>query len=122
MSVGLDYVSELWPPTGLLFIPYVIYERGEPWWNDIDKEKLLIHAPELSGNPTRRVIWYQVGGTDKENYELDLQNVSFIFEVIFMCRKILRYAASDFTSPPKEGVLWIFITFKIPLHWLGLNP
>jgi hypothetical protein len=28
MSMGRDYVSELRPPTGLLFIPQVIYEHG----------------------------------------------------------------------------------------------
>jgi hypothetical protein len=27
--MGWDYVSE---PTGLLFIPWVIYEHGQPWW------------------------------------------------------------------------------------------
>jgi hypothetical protein len=53
------YVSELWPPMGLLFIPpgdiyiYIyIYEYEEPWWTDIDRRKLLIHPPELSGNST----------------------------------------------------------------------
>jgi hypothetical protein len=51
MSMGRDHVSELRPPTGLLFIPQVIYEHGEPWWNDNDRGK-LIHPPELSGNPT----------------------------------------------------------------------
>jgi hypothetical protein len=30
----------------------VIYEHGEPWWNDIDRRKFLI-PPELSVNPTR---------------------------------------------------------------------
>jgi hypothetical protein len=34
-----DYVSELRPPAGLLFIPQMIYEYGEPWWNDIDRVK-----------------------------------------------------------------------------------
>jgi hypothetical protein len=29
----------------------VIYEHGEPRWNDIDRRKLLIRPPELSGNP-----------------------------------------------------------------------
>jgi hypothetical protein len=28
MSKGRDYVSELRPPTGLLFFPYMIYECG----------------------------------------------------------------------------------------------
>jgi hypothetical protein len=26
------------PPTGLLFTPQEIYEHGEPWWNDIERE------------------------------------------------------------------------------------
>jgi hypothetical protein len=30
----------------------VIYDQGEPWWNNIDREKLLIRPLELSGNPT----------------------------------------------------------------------
>jgi hypothetical protein len=36
MSMGWDC---LWlrPPTGLLFIAQVIYEYGEPWWNDIHR-------------------------------------------------------------------------------------
>jgi hypothetical protein len=33
-----------------LFIPQEIYEHGEPRWNDIDRRKLLIRPPELSGN------------------------------------------------------------------------
>jgi hypothetical protein len=24
--------------TSLLFIPQMIYEHGEPWWNDTDRE------------------------------------------------------------------------------------
>jgi hypothetical protein len=36
MLMVWDSVSELWPPTGLLFIPQMIYgEHEEPWWNDI---------------------------------------------------------------------------------------
>jgi hypothetical protein len=34
--------------------PQVIHENGELWW-DVDREK-LIRPPQLSGNPTRRVI------------------------------------------------------------------
>jgi hypothetical protein len=33
---GRDYVSELWPPTGLFFTPEMIYEFGEPRWNVTD--------------------------------------------------------------------------------------
>jgi hypothetical protein len=37
MSMDWDYVSELRRLRGLLFIPRVIYECGEPRWNDIDR-------------------------------------------------------------------------------------
>jgi hypothetical protein len=33
----VDEVSELWPPTSLLFILHVIHEHGEPRWKDIDR-------------------------------------------------------------------------------------
>jgi hypothetical protein len=39
MSMGWDHVSELRPPTGLLFIPQMMYEYGDPRWNDIDRGK-----------------------------------------------------------------------------------
>jgi hypothetical protein len=51
MLMKWDYICELRPSTGLLFILQVIYGHGEPWWNDINKEKLLIRLPALSGNP-----------------------------------------------------------------------
>jgi hypothetical protein len=39
MSMGWDYVSELWLPTGLLFnTPEDIWD-GEPRYIDIDREK-----------------------------------------------------------------------------------
>jgi hypothetical protein len=55
VSMGCDYISELQPPMGLLFIPQVIYEHGGPWWNDISRRK-LIRPPELYGNSTSSVI------------------------------------------------------------------
>jgi hypothetical protein len=39
MSIGRDYVSELRPPTGQLFISQMIHEYVEPRWNDIDRGK-----------------------------------------------------------------------------------
>jgi hypothetical protein len=40
MSMGWEYVSELRPPMGLLFIPPppMIYEYAGLRWNDIDRE------------------------------------------------------------------------------------
>jgi hypothetical protein len=52
MSMTKDYVSDLRPPIGLVFIHLVIYEHGEPWRNDIDRENLLIHLPQHSVNPS----------------------------------------------------------------------
>jgi hypothetical protein len=56
MLMELNYVSELRPQTGLLFIPQVINERGEAWWNDVDRGRHLMRPPELSGHPISRVI------------------------------------------------------------------
>jgi hypothetical protein len=51
MPMWWDYVSELRPPTSLLFISRVIHEYEETWWNDVDRGK-LIRPLELSGKPT----------------------------------------------------------------------
>jgi hypothetical protein len=57
MSTGRDYVSELRPTMGLLLIPQVMYELGDPLRNDdAGRVKLLPFPPELCGNPTSRVI------------------------------------------------------------------
>jgi hypothetical protein len=53
--MGWDYVTELWPPTGLLFISQVINENGEPWWNYVSGGK-LVFVRQSSGNPTIRDI------------------------------------------------------------------
>jgi hypothetical protein len=37
MSTGWDYASGLRPPTGLVFVGQVIYEHGQPRWNDTDR-------------------------------------------------------------------------------------
>jgi hypothetical protein len=39
MSMRWDYVSELLPPTGLVFISQVTYEHEEPVQNYIDRRK-----------------------------------------------------------------------------------
>jgi hypothetical protein len=41
MLMGRDDVPEMRPPSGLLFIPQVIYEPGELRWNDIDRESIV---------------------------------------------------------------------------------
>jgi hypothetical protein len=45
LSMGWDYVRELRPSTGLLFIQ-VIGEHEEPQCNDVDMGKHMIRPPE----------------------------------------------------------------------------
>jgi hypothetical protein len=55
MSMAWGYVFEMRPQTDLFFIPQIIYDYVEPWWDDIDRGK-LIRPTNLSGNPTSRII------------------------------------------------------------------
>jgi hypothetical protein len=48
MSTGRDFVSEQRPRAGFLFIPKVIYEYGEPQWNDIERRKSKNSEKNLS--------------------------------------------------------------------------
>jgi hypothetical protein len=64
----------------------MIYEHGKSWWNNVNRRKLLLRPPELSGNPTNRDIWQQVGETGEGKYEFGLAS-------------ILSILASDFYTP-----------------------
>jgi hypothetical protein len=119
--MGWDYVSEPRTPTDLLFIPQMIYEHGEPWWDHhANRENLLTRIPELFGNPIKTVIWEQLGGTDKRSVFPCNHFCSHLHVTFFTCRKIW-HSASGFTFHPKKGVLRIFIALKHPLPRLGLN-
>jgi hypothetical protein len=41
-------MSELRPPIDPLFIPQIIYEYRQPWWNDTDRRKLKNSEENLS--------------------------------------------------------------------------
>jgi hypothetical protein len=65
MSIGKDYISELWPLMGLLFISQMIYDYGEPWWNNMDREykrtrrksvPVLLCPPEIPHGLTRASV------------------------------------------------------------------
>jgi hypothetical protein len=70
MSMGWDYVSELRPPVGLLFIPQMICERGEPRWNDIDRgqpknsEINLSQCHFVHHKTTHGPTWARTGATE----------------------------------------------------------
>jgi hypothetical protein len=92
----------------------MIYEHGEPWWNDINKGKLLIRAPELSGNPTRNYLGAKYKELAKEITNLACEIFLSYFKVPLVCRKISRHRTDGFTCHPKKVVLWIFIALKNP--------
>jgi hypothetical protein len=88
--------------------PQVIYEHGERWWNDIDREQLLIRPPELSGKPSSSHIVAKQEKLAKEIMILTFRSI-FVHTSKFSFTYILRHEAHGFTSPPKEGVLRIVI-------------
>jgi hypothetical protein len=53
----------------------VIYEHEEPLWNDIDRGKLPIHPPELSGIPTSIHLVANQEELGEVNDEFGLQNI-----------------------------------------------
>jgi hypothetical protein len=87
---GWDYVSELLPPSGLLFIPHVICEHGDPWW--------VMMQPDSS----KRALWQfyqqfhlrQVGGIDEISE-------NFVFQAFFFCTcDVLRAVKFYDMGPP----------------------
>jgi hypothetical protein len=103
VSMWRDYVSELRPPRGLLFVPQVAHEYGEPRWNDTDRGK-LIHPPQFSCNPTSSHL--------VENQEE-------------LAKGIINYHDRGPTALlplPKKGVLRILSPLKIHRPRPGLNP
>jgi hypothetical protein len=117
IMMGWDYVSELRPPTGLLFIPRVICEHGKQWWwwcrlgitPDSSTRALAVLPPETSGISRRN-------GRRSDNFAY--QYLKYLNGSL-TCRKVLRHGTSGFTSHPKEGVLRIFIALKNPSTWQG---
>jgi hypothetical protein len=59
--MGREYISELRPPMGLLFIPQVIYEDGGPLWNDIDMIRLCKSYQQASSSKQEKLH----GGNDE---------------------------------------------------------
>jgi hypothetical protein len=81
----------------------VTHEHGQPSWKDIDRRKLLIRPPELSGNP---IGSHLVGKQEKLakgmvnlTYEIHFFNIS---KGSSTSRKILRHWA-EVLYFPSEG-------------------
>jgi hypothetical protein len=91
----------------------VIYEHGEPWWNDIDRGNLFNRSPEFSGNHISSHIAAKQEEQAKKIMNLALRSIFVHTSKWFLtCRKILRHGADGFASTPNEGVLRIFVTLK----------
>jgi hypothetical protein len=85
MWVERGHISELRPPSGVLFILRVIYKHGETWWNDIDRKiSSFIHHSYLAFLPVQSSGSKQDERANKIN--LALRNILYIF-------------ASDFYKP-----------------------
>jgi hypothetical protein len=123
MSMGWDYVSELRPPTCLLFIPHVIHEHWEPWWNYIDRGNfwfvlqwpLLVLRGESSSSKAK--------GTGEGNDEFLLTKYLFYTsQDSLTCRKMLRHVADGFTFALKKGVLREFYRSLKLSSSVGFKP
>jgi hypothetical protein len=57
----------------------VIYEHGEPCWNDSDMGKLLIRPPELTGFLPVEPSSSKAGETMKGKYEFLPYEISFSY-------------------------------------------
>jgi hypothetical protein len=120
---GVRYVSELRWTTGLLFIPQVIYEHGEPWWNDVNRgNSWLVHPSSLAILPAK-------SSGRKQNWAKRIMNFAlwsffFIFasDFFFTYCKSYDVRPTGFTSSLKEGVVWTFIAHQNPPPRPVLNP
>jgi hypothetical protein len=67
---------------GLLFIPQVMYEHGELWWNDVEWGKLIHQSAVWQSYQQGHLVASQED-LGKGNYGFYLQNVSFILVELF---------------------------------------
>jgi hypothetical protein len=125
LTVHVDGVRlHLWTAStiGPTVHPQTIYEHGEPWWNDIDRENLLTRPPELSGNHTSSHLVASRRNGRRKWWIWPSEVFLFILpNIFFTCSKILRHGVDGFTSASKESVLRIFIVLKDPSPQPGLN-
>jgi hypothetical protein len=110
MSMGSEHVSELRQRTGLLSTPQVIYEHGNPRWNDVDwgnfptrprEHSLTVLSAEPSGSKSEGCGWSKWW----------ILSTKYIFHT----PRVLLHAVKSydvFTDPPKKGVLRLLISFK----------
>jgi hypothetical protein len=75
--------------------PPGVYKYGEPWWNDINREKLLILPPDLSDNPTSSHLVAKQGDLANEMMNFALRSISFLL------LRVLEHATKFYDMRPK---------------------
>jgi hypothetical protein len=106
MSMKWDYVSELRPSTGLLFIPRVILRA----WRTVVEWCRQRTTPD-SSTRTLSVLLAESSGSKQEE-----QFIGLFVSDCFKCRKMLRHGASGFTSLWRKACYG----FLSPLKSIGL--
>jgi hypothetical protein len=83
----------------------------------------LTHPLELSGKYQKRhIVTKQEETWQRSLLILLAKYLCHTPQGSLTCCKILDMGADTFTSPPKEVVLWIFITLKNPSSLAGFEP
>jgi hypothetical protein len=72
---------------------HVTYEHGELRWNDIDREKLRIRPPELSGNSASSHLAAKQEGMENEM-------INFATKYLFNTRRILQHSITTSDMGP----------------------
>jgi hypothetical protein len=122
MSMGWEYVSELRPPTSLLFIPhgYTSLENHD----GMTSTGVTFYSPTSplcqSYQQSHLVVKQEVQAKEIMNFAV--RSIINTLNGSLTCHKILSHGADGFTFPPKEGVLRIFVALKNPLPSVGFQP
>jgi hypothetical protein len=102
--------------------PLIPHEHGEPWWNDVDRGKLLIHLPKTPWQYYQQSHLVAIRRNGWRKWWIwPCEVFCHTWERFFTRCKIFHEAFS-FIPPPKEGVLQILSPLKTPSTTLGLNP
>jgi hypothetical protein len=86
-----------------------------------EEHSWLVHQSSLANSTTSHLVSNRRYGRKEWKFNIAKYFCSYL-QVICTCRKILRHGGFSFTSPPKEGVLRIFMALKSPSPRPGFNP
>jgi hypothetical protein len=94
MSMGWDYVSELGPPTDLLFVPQMMYEHGQTWWIMSTENSWLVHQSSLAILPA------EPSGSKQDKRAKIMINLALPNICVHICEWFL-YAVKSYDMGPR---------------------